>query len=214
MYLRDVCFQNSIYCINAILFQAFQLGEFPVSRWSWVEINGREWGSQPTAKFPGWLLCHSLNEPFDWLRLQDSTVISWGELSDRCLRITLIGTSCLKTAAFQFLCGCLCATRYLAGVGISSLIAYILNLLSLPIFVLRGNYSWKFVCNMRSSIFSSFHFRQILPRKKQINKRRQIWEIQICSYILILGLSKCLLVDNPKFSPCQNKYSKDAAPNN
>lgn len=51
MYLRNICFQNSIYCINAILLQVFQLGEFPGSCWSWVETNGREWGSQPTAKF-------------------------------------------------------------------------------------------------------------------------------------------------------------------
>lgn len=107
-----------------------------------------------------------------------------------------------------------CYTWYLAGVRISSLIAYILNLLSRPIFVLQSNYGGKSVCNMRSSIFSSFHFRQILPRKKKINKRRQIWEIQICSCILIPWLSKCLLVDNPQFAPCQNKYSKDVAPNN
>lgn len=51
MYLRNICFQNSIYCINAILLQIFQLGEFPGSCWSWVEIKGREWRSQPTAKF-------------------------------------------------------------------------------------------------------------------------------------------------------------------
>lgn len=64
-----------------------------------------------------------------------------------------------------------CATWYLAGVGISSLIAYILNLLSLSIFVLQSNYGWKSVCNMRSSIFSLFHFRQILPRKKKKFKK-------------------------------------------
>ena len=34
MYLRNICFQNSIYCINAILLQVFQLGEFPGSCWS------------------------------------------------------------------------------------------------------------------------------------------------------------------------------------
>lgn len=67
-----------------------------------------------------------------------------------------------------------CATWYLAGVGISSLIAYILNLLSLSIFVLQSNYGWKSVCNMRSSIFSLFHFRQILPRKKKIQKGDRI----------------------------------------
>ena len=65
-----------------------------------------------------------------------------------------------------------CYTWYLAGVRISSLIAYILNLLSRPIFVLQSNYGGKSVCNMRSSIFSSFHFRHILPRKKKIKGDR------------------------------------------
>lgn len=55
----------------------------------------------------------------------------------------------------------------LAGVRITSLIAYIPNPLPLPMFLMQSNYGWKSVCNMRSSIFSSFHFGQISPKKKQ-----------------------------------------------
>lgn len=158
MYLR-IRFQNSIYCINAILLQVFQLGEFPGSCWSWVEINGREWRSQPTAKFwDDFSATHQMSLLTD-SNIRTVCVISWGELlADRCLRITLIGTSCHKIAAFQFLCdGCVCYTWYLAGVRISSLIAYILNLLSRPILGTAKQLRWKIsLQHLGSSIFQFF----------------------------------------------------------
>lgn len=194
----------------AILLQALQ-HRAPWKLSSRAQVNEMEWGHCPTVTFPGWLLSYSLSRPFAWLQHQDRIVILWGELlADRCVRITLTGASRHKIAASPFLCGCVCyrkvsgrcKTHFSDGLYSQSTPAACVSTMK----QLRKKISF----NIHSPIFSSFHFRQILPEK---NKRRQLWETQICSYILILWLSNCLLVADPQFAPYQNKYSKDTAPN-
>lgn len=107
-------------------------------------------------------------------------------------------------------------TWYLAGVRISSLIAYIPNLLSLPVSsckAIRAENQFATCAHPYSGLSTSGKYCPEKKIKKERNEKRQIWEIQICSYILIPWLSKCWLVDNPQFAPYQNKYSKDAALN-
>lgn len=156
-------FQKGHYWVSAILLPAFQIGEFLVSCCSWVEVNGKERGSQSHSKVPGmtpaplahWALClccHFVRWAIG--RRRHPNHINWNHL--------LSQESSISISMWMLMC----YAWYLAGVRLSSLIAYIPNLLSLPIFILQSNHGWKSVCNMSSSIFNSFHFGQILPRKK------------------------------------------------
>lgn len=164
---------------------------------SWSKWEGRKVACSPEAQLPGSLPVPPTKWASDGLQQQ----VSWAQLlADRCVQITLIGTSCLGITAFQFLCGCMCATHgYLAGVRISSLIDYIPNLLSLPVFALQSNYSWKSVCNMRSSIFSSTAGKPCPGKKRETYLRNPDLFLYYAPQ-----LSKCLLVDNLQFVLYQN----------
>lgn len=114
---------------------AFQLGELPVSCCSWVDANGKERGPEPLSEVFGitpaplthWAFglppplgqhCHFMR----WAtgRQMHLDHINWNFLSqDSSISISLWTP--------------VCYTWYLAGVRISSLIAYIPNLLSLPV---------------------------------------------------------------------------------
>ena len=91
---------------------------------------------------------------------------------------------------------------------IASLIAYIPKLLPLPMFTPQRDYGGKSVCNMCSSIFSSFYFRQMLPRKKlkmrgeRFEKSRPVPIFFSSDYAIIY----LLIIQN--WLHYQNKYSK------
>lgn len=188
--MKNICFQNGVCDLNAILLQAFQLGVLPVSRCFCIEVNGKEGGSQPHSTRPRMTAVPLTKRAFwrtptagrdcrftRWAtgRQMYPNGINWNVLSQE----SRISISLWIPARY---------TWYLAGVRTSSLIAYIPSLFSLPIFMLQSNYGWKSVCNMRSSIFNSFHFRQILPGKKIIIIKETDLEIQIC---LIFWSSDC-----------------------
>lgn len=164
MDLRNACFQMALTCC---LITSLPTWRVPCKLCSWVEVNGQEWGSQPQSEVLG-TTSELLTKSVFWLSATSGQALSFHEVS--CWQtdaFTLIGTSCQEIAAFQFLCGCMCATHSIWQVYESHL--------WLPIFPIyfRCPFSHckaitveKSVCNMRSSIFSSFYFRQILPRKK------------------------------------------------
>lgn len=112
---------------------------------SWVEVNGRKWRSRPHSEGHGmtpeplthsalWLTptsgqyCHFMRWPIG--RQMHSNHVNWHLLSpDSSISISL------WVHVYD--------TRDLAGVRISSLIAYIPSLPSLLISLLQSNYGWK-----------------------------------------------------------------------
>ena len=98
--LHSHVFEEHMFSEQHLLYKCHLVANLPARRVPWKLLvlswnKGKGMKVTAYSKVPRWLLCHSPNEPFDRLQHQDSIVISWGELlADRCLRITLIGTSC------------------------------------------------------------------------------------------------------------------------
>lgn len=109
----------------------------------------------------------------------------------------IIGISCHKIAAFQFLSGSLCATHGIWQVKESHLWLPIFPIYFLCLFLyckaITGENQLAVCTHPYSVLKWKISGKYCLEKK---NKRTHIWEIQIRSYILILWWSKCLLVDN------------------
>lgn len=117
------------------MLQAFQLGEFPGSCCSWVDVNGAEWGPEPLSQ--GFGITPALLAPCaSWLPPplgQYSHLEKWAvgrqTYPDHINWNSLSQDSSVSISLWTLVCYTWC----LAGGGISSLIAYIPNLLSLPV---------------------------------------------------------------------------------